>query len=239
MLSKILMLVLLIQFCEAKYYFCLKVDIWYSHFAFQFVLAPVRWVYMNWAQTWSRCLYSLSCHGVEKLHCFSYFSNFNDNFNDWDYSDCWPRYIHLASWILLCFKLNLHADLSSGVKLFLHGVDIANDSYVNVNDIGVEDPDALLCHTNNRNCCTNMIGQQRAGEWYYPNGTRVGTVGQSIYTGHTSYFFRSRGTQTVLLKRESYPSEIGKFCCKVPNASNLIQFICANVGMLSHTHTYT
>lgn len=121
----------------------------------------------------------------------------------------------------------------------LHGVVIANNSYVNVNHIGDEDRDALLCHTDKLNCCTNMIGQQRAGEWYYPNGTRVGTVGYNIYTGHTSYFFRSRGTQTVLLRRKSYPSETGKFCCEVPNAYDFIQSICANVGMLSHTHTYT
>ena len=134
--------------------------------------------------------------------------------------------------------MNLHADLS-GVKLSLHGVDIANNSYVNVNDIGVEDRDALLCHTDNRNCCTNMIGQQRAGEWYFPNGTTVETVGYNNYIGHTSYFFRSRGTQTVLLRRESYPSEIGKFCCEVLNAYNLNQSICANVGMLSRTHTHT
>ena len=120
----------------------------------------------------------------------------------------------------------------------LHGVDIANNSYVNVNDIGVEDHDALLCHTDNQNCCTNMIGQRRAGDWYSPNGTTVANMGYNVYMGHSSYFFRSRGTQTVLLRRESYPSETGKFCCEVPNAYNSIQSICANVGMLSHTCTY-
>jgi hypothetical protein len=127
----------------------------------------------------------------------------------------------------------------SGIGLSLHGAVIANDSYVNVNDIGDQDHDALLCHTDKVSCCTSMIGQQRAGEWYYPNGTTVGTIGQSIYTGHTSYFFRSRLTQTVLLRRVNHPSERGKFCCEVPNAYNLIQSICVNVGMLSQTHTYT
>ena len=126
--------------------------------------------------------------------------------------------------------------LSSGVGLSLHGVVIANDSYVNVNDIGDEDYNAVLCHTDKISCCTNMIGQQRAGEWYYPNGSRVRTVGYNIYAGHSSYFFRTRGTQTVVLKRERYPAERGRFCCEVPNAYSLIQFICINVGMLSHTH---
>lgn len=121
----------------------------------------------------------------------------------------------------------------------LHGTVIANDGYVNVNDIGDEDYNALLCHTDKLSCCTNTMGQQRAGEWYYPNGTRVANMGYNAHIGHTSYFFRSRGTQTVHLKRERHPSERGKFCCEVPNAYNMIQSICVNIGMLSHTHSYT
>ena len=60
-------------------------------------------------------------------------------------------------------------------------------------------------------------------------------MGYNVARGHTSYFFRSRGTQIVLLKRERHPSERGKFCCEVPNAYHLIRSICVNVGMLLHT----
>ena len=107
---------------------------------------------------------------------------------------------------------------------------------MDVDDIG-EDDDALLCHTTKIDCCTNSMGQIRAGDWYYPNGTRVGTIGHSVATGHTSYFFRNRGTQIVRLNRASHPSERGKFCCEVPDAYNVIHSICINVGMLSHTQT--
>ena len=57
-----------------------------------------------------------------------------------------------------------------------------------VDDIA-EDDRALLCYTNNVECCKN--GQQ--GEWYFPNGTTVGTSGDG------GNFYRNRGPSVDLI----------------------------------------
>ena len=56
---------------------------------------------------------------------------------------------------------------------FVLGENIyCNNSIVTVDDIA-ENDSALLCYTNNVECCETdgLTGQ---GEWYFPNGTTVG-----------------------------------------------------------------
>ena len=58
--------------------------------------------------------------------------------------------------------------------LSLNGVNVPNDSYVLVSDIGI-DTSNLLCNTNRSNCCRggdhpNGIAQ---GHWYCPDGMEV------------------------------------------------------------------
>ena len=43
---------------------------------------------------------------------------------------------------------------------------------MDVDDIGENDT-ALLCHTNKTDCCRGPLDHNKAGEWYYPNGTEV------------------------------------------------------------------
>ena len=119
--------------------------------------------------------------------------------------------------------------VAEGVTLSLNGAVIANDGYVNVDDIGEGDFNALLCYTNKTDCCRG----NRAGEWFFPNRTRIGTRVDNDGTGHTSYFFRDRGEHVVRLKRADYPSERGRFYCEVPNIQNVDQTIYINIGMFS------
>ena len=99
----------------------------------------------------------------------------------------------------------------------LNGSSIANNSFINVDDIG-EGDNALLRCTNKIDCCGEPMAN-RAGEWYYPNGASVGIMG-----GSTDEFYRNRGPQVVRLHhRQGTPIERGLFRCEVPDASNTIQ----------------
>ena len=108
----------------------------------------------------------------------------------------------------------------------LRGQSIANNSYVDVDDIG-EDENALLCHTNKIDCCRYP---NRAGEWYFPNGTRVGIVG-----GSSDDFYRDRGTQIVRLNHRigSFTAR-GLFRCEVLDASGTNRRIYVNIGKYFH-----
>ena len=112
--------------------------------------------------------------------------------------------------------------------LSLKGQIITNNSYVYVDDIGRGD-DALLCHTNKTDCC--IYPPNRAGEWYYPNGTQVGILGYYYF----DEFYRNRGIQVVRLNRGHYRQGIftakGLFRCEVPDSDNNWQFIFINIGM--------
>ena len=85
---------------------------------------------------------------------------------------------------------------------------IDNDSFVDVDDIGEGDT-ALLCHTNDTDCCTNaQTGTDVAlGKWFFPGGTNVPSSG--------SNFFRNRGQSVVRLNRRNNPSERGRFICEL------------------------
>lgn len=78
-----------------------------------------------------------------------------------------------------------------------------------------------MCVTDNVNCCGLP---NRAGEWYYPNGTIVSRSTEGLD------FFRTRGSQSVILnRRNDAQSPIGQYCCKVPDASQTTQIICINI----------
>jgi hypothetical protein len=114
---------------------------------------------------------------------------------------------------------------AAGVKLSLNGTFIANNSYVDIDDIG-EGDDALLCHTNKTKCCGSPF---RIGEWYYPNGTRVVDL---LQVWSQDEFYRNRGTQVVRLShRQGTFTERGRFRCDIPDTRNDVQSIYAYIGM--------
>ena len=111
-----------------------------------------------------------------------------------------------------------------GVSLILNGTEIANNSYVDVDDIGANE-NALLCHTDKHDCCREH--PNRAGEWYFPNGTVVGTGGAS-----QDEFYRDRATQVVRLnRRQGTSTERGLFLCQVPDSNHILQIVYINIGM--------
>ena len=91
-----------------------------------------------------------------------------------------------------------------------------------VDDIA-ENDGALLCYTNNVECCESS----RKGEWYFPNGTTVGT---SVDGGD---FYRNRGPSVVRLnRRNNAMMPTGVFCCEIPDANGTDQSI--YVGVYPH-----
>ena len=119
-------------------------------------------------------------------------------------------------------------DVADGVTLSINGMAIANNSYVDVRDIGDSDENALLCRTDKLACCT---GRLKAGEWYYPNRTTVNNMGDSKTTSPDNYFYRDRGQSVVRLKRVGNPHQRGLFWCEVITRYNGTQNIFANIGM--------
>ena len=119
----------------------------------------------------------------------------------------------------------------AGVYLTLRGVVYANNSVIPITEIGETDiqygtsNSGLQCNTDRRPCCATL--PFRFGEWYFPDGTAVPILGAA------TTFYRSRGDEgTVNLNRlnTSVTSPTGQFCCEVPNASDIVQTVCANIG---------
>ena len=119
----------------------------------------------------------------------------------------------------------------TGVYLSLKGVVYANNSAIQITEIGETDPDTnlndgLQCITDRMPCCRFAV---RAGEWY------MYTPERSILPGPSpdvTSFYRNRGHDdgTVNLNRPGGMSPTGLFCCEVPNAAGDTQPLCANIG---------
>ena len=77
-----------------------------------------------------------------------------------------------------------------------------------------EAENALLCRTNNADCCKSS----RNGEFYYSNGTVVPI--RKAGRG----FYRDRGEGEIRLNRlEEATLPMGKFRCEIPDANGDIQ----------------
>jgi hypothetical protein len=102
------------------------------------------------------------------------------------------------------------------VIFFLNGTIHANNTIVDVNDIGGTNYEALLCLTNASNCCGGNRGNQ--GEWYLPSGVPANT--DSIY------FNRNRGPSVLRLISpldDNLFADGGVFHCEIPDASGFNQ----------------
>ncbi len=86
----------------------------------------------------------------------------------------------------------------------LSGKSYPNNSIVSIREIGVGN-NALLCVTDNQNCCKNS-----GGEFYYPDKSRVNAraFGES--------FYRNRHSQVVRLnRRNDAVSPLGTYRCDI------------------------
>ena len=102
----------------------------------------------------------------------------------------------------------------------LGGRTYCDDDIVNITDIGdfSTGGDALLCLTDNTNCCSGPDG-----EFYYPDGTAVGFSSiNSIY--------RNRGEGVVRLnRRNDATSPLGLYRCDIPDSTGTTRSIYINI----------
>lgn len=116
----------------------------------------------------------------------------------------------------------------AGVYLTLRGVVYANNSVISITEIeqtNATSNTGLQCNTDSTPCCATP--PYRFGEWYFPDGRAIPVQGAA------TTFYRSRGDDgTVNLNRlnTGITSPTGQFCCVVPDASDIVQIVCADIG---------
>ena len=118
--------------------------------------------------------------------------------------------------------------IAEGVTLMLRGGAIADDGYVDADQIGLRS-NALMCHTNKTDCCGHPF--DRAGHWYFPNGTQVDSYTNNILEANYQFYFRDRRNSVVRLQTLGNPPERGRFYCEVPDANGRNQTVYVNIGM--------
>jgi hypothetical protein len=120
------------------------------------------------------------------------------------------------------------------VRLSFRGNSIANNSIVQINDIGDTMDSRILCITSNPDCCARFTNGM--GFWYFPNGSEVAFRG----SGADIYRIRS-GVQssssirpaTIMLgrrdKRAIANGSTGLYHCIIPDRYGINQRLIVDV----------
>lgn len=109
----------------------------------------------------------------------------------------------------------------SSVRFQLNGQTYPNGSSLLMSSIG-EGDSALWCLTDG-DCCT---GDNRAGQFYYPDGTAV-----SIQAATQDGLYRNRGFKIIRLNRRSGATpQTGQYKCQIPDADGQLQNIFINLN---------
>ena len=122
-------------------------------------------------------------------------------------------YAHAVTRLHLSYNNIFHA---GQLKFMLGGQTYLNNSVVSINDIG-EGDNALLCVTDNPDCCF----VNKMGDLFYPNNSVVG------YSSINS-LYRNRGQQMVRLNRRNdvlLPTVLGAYRCEIPDSGGRMQNI--------------
>ena len=96
-------------------------------------------------------------------------------------------------------------------------------------DIGEGDA-ALQCTTDSTTCCSNQPGETRAGEFYFPDGSKV----LNSDMAPSNSYYRNRATQLIRLNRRPTATQTGQFRCEIPSAGSGTQTmdLFINIGVL-------
>ena len=126
---------------------------------------------------------------------------------------CWGCLLYLRHWASDTEQVwtlrHLFSGAGEGVRFSLKGTTYQNNSLVTLEDIG-EGDDALLCVTDQPACCRPPYSN-RAGNWLFPNGTRIPTSGSQWD------FHRTRGQSAISLQRRRGGVN-GIYSCEIPDA---------------------
>ena len=118
---------------------------------------------------------------------------------------------------------------SQTVYLSLNGTTIPNHGYVVISDIGSTDNTALLCHTNHPATFGTTARPSSGGNWFAPDGIRVGGTG-SIHVSVPG-FRRNRDPMVVRLLRNTatdLPAE-GIYDCVIEDDTSTPQTVSAGL----------
>ena len=104
---------------------------------------------------------------------------------------------------------------------------IAGDSNVTISDVGTGAGAALICRTDQTDCCNSAGDRTRRGEWRFPDGSvvAVASAGRDFYV--------TRQTQQVSLNRRNNTlGPLGQYCCEVDTRDDPHATICVNMCKL-------
>ena len=116
---------------------------------------------------------------------------------------------------------------TAALGFVLNGVTYASGSAVLRTDIGEGDA-ALQCTTDSTTCCTNQNSGTRAGDFYFPNGSRVDIELRSP----SNSYYRTRSSQFISLNRRPTATQTGQFRCEIPDASGTKVNLFINIGKI-------
>ena len=114
--------------------------------------------------------------------------------------------------LLLLFLLSLvevHCQQTFPYVSFM-GQTLVNHSYVDLSTVGYssDNSDGVVCHTDLSTCCGIAQGIHR-GDWYFPDGTVLPFVGNSVPIG------LGRGAQIAVIRRTSGTGPTGIYRCDI------------------------
>ena len=96
-------------------------------------------------------------------------------------------------------------------------VYVTNNTVLLLNSIGEEDEEALICRTDEKECCDN-----NTGEWLFPDQSIVPKDGTN-----STFYCSGRSEGYIFLRRMiDALSPLGTYCCKAPTNSSISETIC-------------
>ena len=139
------------------------------------------------------------------------------------------------------FPVHINMDISifsflyaGDVRFSLRGTTYQNNSIVTLENIG-DDSNAALCMTNFTTCCRRPytgINGSNMGNWFFPNGTRVPSLGSQWD------FYRIRKQMVVDLNRKRGGVD-GIYRCEIPDSASINQAIYIGVYGTSTGEIYS